>query len=247
MATAAVVLSAALAVVSVLLALPRRSRSVPAPRSTLETAAPPRGTPRPVGLLRVVATTSGVAAALLLVPGVPGLAVASVTGIVVWLRSRHWESSGERRRRATLEAELPHVVDLLTAALEAGAAPTTVLPQVAGVVDPAMGAELRRYTTRLALGTDPVTVWASMAVHPQLGRLGVTLHRSAHSGAPVAAALGRLGEDLRARQRAAVEERVRQVEVRAAVPLGVCLLPAFVLVGVVPLVAGSVAGLVATR
>jgi hypothetical protein len=63
----------------------------------------------------------------------------------------------------------------------------------------------------------------------------------------VAAALVRLSEDLRARQRAAVEERVRQVEVRAAVPLGVCLLPSFILIGVVPLVAGSVTGLLLGR
>ena len=40
------------------------------------------------------------------------------------------------------------------------------------------------------------------------------------------------------------ESRARAVGVKAAVPLGVCLLPAFVLVGVVPLVAGSVSVLV---
>ena len=34
-------------------------------------------------------------------------------------------------------------------------------------------------------------------------------------------------------------ERIRQVEVKATVPLGACLLPAFVLTGVVPLVAGA--------
>jgi hypothetical protein len=56
-------------------------------------------------------------------------------------------------------------------------------------------------------------------------------------------ALARLGEDLRAGRRAAVEERVRRIEVRAAVPLGACLLPAFVLLAVVPLVAGSVSSL----
>jgi len=35
-----------------------------------------------------------------------------------------------------------------------------------------------------------------------------------------------------------VEERARAVGVKAAVPLGVCLLPSFLLIGVVPLVAG---------
>jgi hypothetical protein len=50
----------------------------------------------------------------------------------------------------------------------------------------------------------------------------------------------RLAEDLRRRDRADVESRARSVGVKAALPLGLCLLPAFVLVGVVPLVAGSV-------
>jgi Flp pilus assembly protein TadB len=184
-----------------------------------------------------------VAAVLLVVPGTPGAGLALVVGGAVWWRSRGWESAALRRHRARLEAELPHVVDLMTAALAAGAAPTMALSLVSEVVERIMADELRTWTTRLDLGTDPVAVWASMARHPQLGRLGVTLHRSAESGAPVSAALVRLSEDLRARQRATVEERVRQVEVRAAVPLGVCLLPSFVLIGVVPLVAGSVTGL----
>ena len=197
--------------------------------------------------LHLAATVGAAVAVLLVVPGKAGAGVASLVAAAVWWRSRSWESAAARRRRDRLEAELPHVVDLMTAALAAGAAPTTALSLVAGVVDEPMAAELRSWTTRLDLGTDPVTVWSSMTTHPQLGRLGVTLQRASESGAPVAAALLRLSEDLRARRRAAVEERVRQVEVRAAVPLGVCLLPSFVLVGVVPLVAGSVSGLLVVR
>ena len=40
------------------------------------------------------------------------------------------------------------------------------------------------------------------------------------------------------RARADVEERARSIEVKAAAPLGLCLLPAFVVLGVVPMVAG---------
>ena len=58
--------------------------------------------------------------------------------------------------------------------------------------------------------------------------------------------MGRLSDDLRRASRADVESRARAVGVKAAVPLGVCLLPAFVLVGVVPLVAGAV-GVLAGR
>ena len=197
--------------------------------------------------LHVAASAGAAVAVLLVVPGPAGMGLAAAVACVVWWRSRSWEGAAVRRRRACLEAELPHVVDLMTAALAAGAAPTTALSLVAEVVDEPMAGELRTWTTRIDLGTDPATVWASMARHPQLSRLGTTLHRSAESGAPVADALLRLSEDLRDQQRSAVEERVRQVEVRAAVPLGVCLLPSFVLVGVVPLVAGSVSGLLIAR
>ncbi len=53
--------------------------------------------------------------------------------------------------------------------------------------------------------------------------------------------MARLAEDLRAVTRSEMEGRARAVGVKAAGPLGLCLLPAFVLVGVVPLVAGTVA------
>lgn len=248
MAGPAALLSALLAVAAALLLVPGPARHL-LPRGRPGRGArrgPTRG-PVERDLLRVASSAGACVAVLLVVPGLAGLGLAAAAAVAVWWRSRQWESAHVRRRRARLEAELPHVVDLMTAALAAGAAPTTALALVAEAVDAPMSEELRTWTTRLALGADPAAVWASMARHPQLARLGSTLHRAAESGAPVAAALLRLSEDLRARRRAAVEERVRQVEVKAAVPLGVCLLPCFVVVGVVPLVAGSVSGLILVR
>ena len=43
--------------------------------------------------------------------------------------------------------------------------------------------------------------------------------------------------------RAEVEDRARRVGVRAAVPLGLCLLPSFVVLGIVPLAAALLADL----
>lgn len=189
--------------------------------------------------LRLGATAGVALAVLLLLPGVTGLVAAVLAGSLAFVRTGQLEPASVRRRRARLEADLPHVVDLLLASVAAGAAPAQALARVAEVSAPGIREELGAWVSRLRLGADPVTVWDDLASHPQLGRLGVTLRRSAESGAPVVEALERLASDLRARQRADVESRVRQVEVKAAVPLGVCLLPAFVLVGVVPLVAGS--------
>ena len=106
--------------------------------------------------------------------------------------------------------------------------------------------DLAAVLARLRLGVDPATVWRDLARHPQLGGLGRALARAVESGASVADAMQRLSGDLRRTARSDVESRARAVGVKAAVPLGVCLLPAFVLVGVVPLVAGAV-GVLAGR
>jgi Flp pilus assembly protein TadB len=236
--------AAALAAVAAALAVPAPRRHCPR-RPLVIGVEPVARRPAPSArALRAGAAVGAVIAALLLVPGVPGLVVAGIAGPAVWLRSGRWESSADRRRREALEAEVPHVVDLLVAALHVGAAPAEALERVATVTGGPMGEELESWLARLRLGADPVAVWRGMAEHPQLGRLGATLARSAESGAPVAEALRRLSDELADRARADVEARVRQVEVKAAVPLGVCLLPAFVLTGVVPLVAGAASQLI---
>ena len=194
--------------------------------------------------LRVAAVLGTATAVLLLVPGPEGLVAATVVAVAVWWRSARWEGAADRRRRLAVEAEVPLVADLMVAALRAGSGPAEALGQVAEVVGASTREELQVPLARLRLGADPVTVWSSLAGHPQLHRLGRTLARSAESGAPVAEALERLSDDLRARRRGEVEARVRQVEVKAAAPLGACFLPAFVLLGVVPLVAGSAVHLV---
>ncbi len=214
----------------------------PAPSATLLPTEPAEGRPT---LLRVAAVVAVGAATWAFVPGSGGLAAAAAAMALAWWRSRTWEPSTLQRQRARLEAELPWVVDLMTAALRVGLSPVEALTRVSDVCHPLVRQELVVPLARLRLGADPVSVWGQLASHPQLGRLGLTLRRTTESGAPVVGALDRLAEDLRAQRRAAVEVRVRRIEVKAAVPLGLCLLPAFVLLAVVPLVAGSVSSLVA--
>lgn len=222
------ILSAAMA--AALLLRPRRelpvSPLVPGGRGSL----PP---------LPLAAGACAAVTVLLVVPfpvGVPvALGVAAVTVHLV----RRLEPAAVRRRRAQLEAALPHVVDLMSTCLAAGGSPAGALTQLVVVLESPVRDELAAFTARLALGSDPVSVWAAMASHPQLGALGRALLRSAETGAAVSQTLERLGSELRAERRAVMEARARTVEVKASLPLGVCLLPAFVLVGIVPLVAGS--------
>jgi hypothetical protein len=67
--------------------------------------------------------------------------------------------------------------------------------------------------------------------------------RAQRSGASVTHEVSRLADDLERRAHQHVEERARAVGVRAALPLCGCLLPAFLLVGVVPLVVGLLSSL----
>lgn len=212
--------------------------SAPSPRVRSPREEAP-GTDRRRGLL---ALTAG-AGSMILVGGWFGVALGSVALVVVWRAAGRMETPVQRRRREDLQRELPYAVDLMAATLAAGSAPGSALRVVAEAVDPPLRIELRRIGDSLAWGVDPVGVWSEVGKHPQLGPLGRALGRAVDSGSPVSDAMEQLSEDLRSAARSEVESRARSVGVKAAAPLGICLLPAFVLLGVVPLVAGSAAAL----
>jgi len=222
----------AIVAAAVAASLTLRSRSpLPQPRAPAQRVA---SLPMPV-----LAGASAAVAVLLLVPMPMGPPGAVVAGLVAVRVVRRLEPASERRRRARLEVALPHVVDLMATCLSAGGSPAGALAQIAATVEPPMRDELSSYAGRLRLGADPASVWRAMARHPQLGPLGRALQRSSETGASVADALARLGAELRAASRGSLEARARTIEVKASLPLGLCLLPAFVLIGIVPMIAGS--------
>ncbi|HWJ81804.1 MAG TPA: type II secretion system F family protein [Nocardioides sp.] len=233
-----VVVAAAVACAVALLVLP------PTTPSTTASAVPdPPADREDLGLLRrgrvAWALLAGAGCAVVLGgPAAPvaGLVVAGVVGVA----AGRLEPPAVRRRREEVGRDLPYVVCLLGAALRAGAAPAGAVDLACRALPGAAADRLRPVVARLELGGDPVAVWDGLAADPALAPLGRTMARTHRTGAPVVAAVDRLGEDLARRARADVEDRARAVGVRAAVPLGVCLLPAFLLLGIVPLVAGLV-------
>ncbi len=201
---------------------------------------PPARPRRDPPVLRASATTAVALGVLFFLGGVPGGVVCVPAGALCWWLTGRMEPPAVRRRRERLASAVPQVVDLMAACLFAGLSPTAALDLVTAAVDDPAREELGAVSARLRVGVDPPTVWRDLAGHPQLGGLGRALSRAVDSGASVADALARLAGVLRRQGRAEAEIRARAVGVKAAVPLGICLLPAFVLVGVVPLVAGSV-------
>lgn len=182
----------------------------------------------------------GVAA---LLPGPVGWVGGLLLGGWAWRVTARLATADARRRAAEAAAGLPVLVDLVAGALRAGATVPGAIDAACAAWPGAAADRLRPARSRLALGGDPVSVWDDVAVDPALAPLARAMARAASSGAPVADVIGRLADDLADRARGEAEDRARTVGVRAAVPLGLCLLPAFVVLGIVPLAAGLLSSL----
>jgi Flp pilus assembly protein TadB len=218
---------------------------VPAPARL---APPPAVRPLPVDTdwlrrFRVLWVLLAAVAAGSFLGGTAGLVGAPVAAGATWLVIERAEPAQVRRDRDRARRDLPHVVGLLADALRSGQPPAGALVVVAGALPGPASARLAEQVPRLRLGIDPAQVWADLAADPALGPLGRALGRAHRTGAPVVPAVERLADELARSSRAEIEDRARAVGVKAAVPLGLCLLPAFVLVGIVPVVAALLTSL----
>ncbi len=183
----------------------------------------------------MLAGAAGVAAGLLLGGGLGLLVGVVVTGGTErLLRIRAPDDA--RDLRAALLRELPGACDLLAVCLAAGVPVGSTLAAVGTAVPAPLGPHLTAIAGLYRLGAEPRRAWADAP--GALAGLGRVLVRAGESGAAVAPALRSLAADCRAEARAATEAAVRRAGVWILAPLGLCFLPAFVCLGVVPLVLG---------
>lgn len=134
--------------------------------------------------------------------------------------------------------------DLLAACLRAGMAVPLAVRAVAEGLDGPAGPALRRVAELLALGADPEQAWQPALDTVPTIRLARVARRSGRSGTALAESLSRLAVAERAEVREQSEARAQRAGVLIAGPLGLCFLPAFLAIGVIPVVLGLAAGLV---
>ena len=199
-----------------------------------------RASPRLNAAIAAVALAVGTT---LLVGGPFGVLGGAVLGTVVWIGVPRLETAQRRRRRDLMQRQAPLAVDLIAACLASGAALEPALEASARAVGAPTSEVLLTATAALRLGADPVAVWREVASYDELGGLARAVARSHETGAPLAELLPRIAERARAAHRARVDSRVRTAAVRLTAPLGFAFLPAFVLLGVVPVVASWVGAL----
>jgi pilus assembly protein TadC len=146
-----------------------------------------------------------------------------------------------RRPQADLAAgTVANAADLLAACLDAGAVPAAAL-QAAGEAPGGRIGELLSAAGHALASGEPVPV--AFAEAEQLRPVAAIIGRSLHTGSAMTDQLTALAEQLRADDHFDRLERAQRVGVLSALPLGMCLLPAFVLLAVVPAVLGLSTGI----
>lgn len=189
----------------------------------------------PAGLALLVAVVAAVAVSP--VVAVPSAALCLAVPAV---RRR----SARRAHERAVRAAVPDTVDLFRLAVGAGLSVHQAVVAVASRAPAPVDAALDEVVRRVALGErlgdalDALEVLGDPALPLASGLRGAARH-----GAPLADALERVAVDARVLRRRRAEEDARRLPVQMLFPLVMCVLPAFGLLAVVPLLLASLRSL----
>lgn len=179
----------------------------------------------------------------LLLDAVTGLVTGALLVCALCWRRYRRGGRGARTTGSCPAAGLPIAVDLLAAGVRAGGTMSGVLSAITPALGGSLGEALGGVADRLRLGADPAAAWRDPHAPAELTAVGRALARASESGAPVADILERQASEARQRERTRAYAATQRLGVLVVAPLGLCFLPAFVLIGIVPLAAGLISGL----
>lgn len=167
------------------------------------------------------------------------LAIGAATGPWWWVSNfsvQRQASNAPLPRRSPGVAAVDAVLllDLLDVAVAAGASVPRALSAVGAAVGGAQGATLARGGTALLLGAPWQSAWAGAAA--PLAEVVDVLEASWTTGSAPGPALRARAEQLRRDRRTRARTAAGALGVHLVLPLGLCFLPAFVLLGLVPMV-----------
>jgi len=171
-----------------------------------------------------------------IIGGMVGIGTGVVAAVVCDRVLRRLEPAAARRRKDARSAELPLVLDLLGVCLRAGMPLVAALETVAAALPGPFSDDLAVVAGLQRLGSSAASAWSDLADDPDLGPVARAVSRSAESGSRLAGAFERLAADRRSALAAEGQARARRAGVLAMAPLGLCFLPAFVSLGIVPIV-----------
>jgi pilus assembly protein TadC len=130
--------------------------------------------------------------------------------------------------------------ELVAACLDAGATPAAALEAAGAHVEAPLGAALTLAAEALSAGA---TTQEALPETGALAPLAAVFRRSAQTGSAISDQLLGIAAQLRADEQYEKLAKAQRVGVLSALPLGLCMLPAFLLLAVIPAVVGLGSGL----
>jgi tight adherence protein C len=194
----------------------------------------PRKPLSPAALSRACAALGALVGLALPRPGLFLAPFLCAAGLRVPAILEHRTSSN---RRAEMDAQIPQMLDLLAAASSAGLSAQLALRRTVTVLGDPLAAELTGALEAVDLGAgwrDELAAAAERLSLPDLRRTVAALSRTETLGASLADSTAELAASVRAARRMALTERARTAPVKMLFPLVFLVLPAFLLLTVVP-------------
>jgi tight adherence protein C len=223
-------------------ARPSHTRLDPPPHTTSSLTDPPHHSDRAPTDRADRRTGWAALAGLALLPVAPTLAPVP---LACALALPALSARADRRRHETaLVDQLPDVVDLLALTTAAGLPVSGAITAIADRPGGPLGGALCRASAHIRHGGTLAGALALVAaIGPPVRPLADALAHHDRYGSPLVPALERVGIEARARRRRHAEEAARRLPVTLLFPLVLTTFPAFVVLTVVPLLAGSLGSL----
>ncbi len=169
----------------------------------------------------------------------------AVGAILLLAADTRWQRVLSDRRAIPAEAaspraqgidDAPLMLELLATCLDAGLPLVRALELLATVATDSVSHGLTVAVAGLSIGASWQSSWHPVLHDPPLARLYGSLTFAALTGAASSSLLYAEAAQLRRSSQRAAEKRAAALGVKLVIPLGLCSLPAFICLGVVPVV-----------
>ncbi len=194
---------------------------------------------------RVMLAIVGLMVGLALSKSITGVAVALTLGVAGWFAIELPLRRAAASRRAAIDEAVPQLCDILAIGLGSGANVENAFDKIGDFSGP-IGSRLDEMRRRVSVGVpfgDALIAFADGSGSDDLADVCATIAEGRRRGGPMVGLLDDLARDMRKRDQMRRQGQARKLPVKILFPLVFCVLPAFVVLTIVPLVASTIASL----